>query len=261
MKKSISLLLTVCMLLTVGSVLTSCTHQCSFAETWTKDDTAHWHACTDETCTEISEKADHTWNEGVITTTASQEADGVKTYTCTVCQHTKTEPVAFTGMTEQEWSAAFSPLTFENFTYTETSTVETTGILMTTVVTQKFAGDKAWMCMEIAGQLSEQTYSGSEAEAMKETLLDSMFSILDFEDFQYDANTKTYTMVGEVYVEELGADLSTATLKFENGKLVEFKYTCQYTEPNMGMQFDAESTVTLTDYGTTVVPESNGSMF
>ena len=44
----------------------------------------------------IAKKA-HTWNDGVITTPATCAVEGVKTFTCTVCSATKTEPVAKTN--------------------------------------------------------------------------------------------------------------------------------------------------------------------
>ena len=43
------------------------------------------------------ELADHSWNEGKVTTPATCTMAGVKTYTCTVCQATKTEEIAPTG--------------------------------------------------------------------------------------------------------------------------------------------------------------------
>ena len=42
----------------------------------------------------------HSWNEGVITTSPTCENAGVKTYTCTVCNATKTEAINATGHTE-----------------------------------------------------------------------------------------------------------------------------------------------------------------
>ena len=60
---------------------------------YTYDETYHWRAC--ESCEEQLNKAEHSWDAGVITTEATFEQDGVKTYTCTVCGNTKTEVVTF----------------------------------------------------------------------------------------------------------------------------------------------------------------------
>ena len=40
---------------------------------------------------------EHTWDAGTVTTAATCTADGAKTYTCSVCQTTKTEPIAKLG--------------------------------------------------------------------------------------------------------------------------------------------------------------------
>ena len=50
---------------------------------------------------EISAKG-HRWNEGEITTAPTCETAGVKTYTCTVCNATKTEAIDATGHTPVE---------------------------------------------------------------------------------------------------------------------------------------------------------------
>ena len=42
---------------------------------------------------DFTPKKDHTWDNGVVTTEPTAEKEGVKTYTCTVCQETKTEPI------------------------------------------------------------------------------------------------------------------------------------------------------------------------
>lgn len=42
-------------------------------------------------------KKEHTWNQGVVTTAATETKDGVKTYTCTVCKMTRTEKIPATG--------------------------------------------------------------------------------------------------------------------------------------------------------------------
>lgn len=50
------------------------------------------------------ELADHSWNEGKVTTPATCTTAGVKTYTCTVCHATKTEEIAPTGHNWGEWT-------------------------------------------------------------------------------------------------------------------------------------------------------------
>ena len=47
---------------------------------------------------------DHAWDEGEVTTQPTCIAEGVKTFTCTRCDETKTEPVPATGHTA-DWSA------------------------------------------------------------------------------------------------------------------------------------------------------------
>lgn len=60
---------------------------------WEKyDEKQHKHVCTlDDTHIEYE---DHTWDAGTITTQPTDTADGVKTFTCTACGETKTEPVS-----------------------------------------------------------------------------------------------------------------------------------------------------------------------
>ena len=59
---------------------------------WTKvNDTTHKHTCS--VCSK-EETANHTWNGGSVTKPASCKETGVKTYTCTACNATKTESIA-----------------------------------------------------------------------------------------------------------------------------------------------------------------------
>ena len=52
---------------------------------WEKDDDNHWHKATCEHKEEVKDKAEHTWDEGEVTTPAQPGIEGVKTYTCTAC--------------------------------------------------------------------------------------------------------------------------------------------------------------------------------
>ena len=72
---------------------------------WSHDDLNHWHACTaHENCAEQMDKAEHDWDDGVVTKAATCAQKGEKTFTCETCGATKTEEIAqldhdFTG----EW--------------------------------------------------------------------------------------------------------------------------------------------------------------
>ena len=62
----------------------------------------HYQSCD---CGEAERKEAHTWDEGKITTPATHENVGVKTYTCTVCNATKTEDVPkLTEHSYGDWS-------------------------------------------------------------------------------------------------------------------------------------------------------------
>ena len=59
---------------------------------WTKlNSTYHQRVCQNDN--EHVEKVKHTWDSGVVTTAATTTAEGVKTFTCTVCGETKTEAI------------------------------------------------------------------------------------------------------------------------------------------------------------------------
>lgn len=79
-----------------GGSSSGSSHSHSYADAWSHDATHHWHA---STCGHevVSDKAEHTWNDGEVTTAATCGAAGVKTFTCTVCGATKTEAIAATG--------------------------------------------------------------------------------------------------------------------------------------------------------------------
>lgn len=260
MKKITSIVLLLTMLLT-ATAFSSCTlpHKCTPDEEWTFDENSHWHKCAESpymkllkaSCTEIFDKADHTWDAGTITTPATQEADGIKTFTCTGCGATKTEPVAFTGMTEEEWAAAFDEKQFENFTFNETSVLKTTGMTVETIAIYEFEKSKAKVTATLAGQTQSQSISSSQVATYRTALLESFEPMVKFEDYKYDATTKTYVLDGEFTIPSLGVKADTAALTFENGKLVKMTYTCVIVDS--GVSFDVTSTVLFTDYGTTTI--------
>lgn len=75
-------------------------HEHTFGD-WEKvDDDYHSRSCE---CGYF-EKAEHSWNEGVVTTEPTCTERGVKTYTCSTCDATKTEIVGATGHSFGNWT-------------------------------------------------------------------------------------------------------------------------------------------------------------
>ena len=66
----------------------------NYGSEWSKDGANHWHSCA---CGKKKDVAAHTFDAGKITKAATETADGVKAFTCTVCGATKTEKIPATG--------------------------------------------------------------------------------------------------------------------------------------------------------------------
>ena len=82
-------------------------HEHTFSSDWSYDDNNHWHAATCEHDTVVDALGAHTYDEGVVTVQPTEEVDGVRTYTCTVCGHTYDEVIPAIGHVHtfaEEWS-------------------------------------------------------------------------------------------------------------------------------------------------------------
>ena len=94
-KQIITILSVVFALSMLFSVLTGCNkNKHKFSEEWKFDEKTHWHECMTKKHTDTSEKISHDFNDGVVTTQPTEEAEGVKTFTCNTCGYKKTEKVA-----------------------------------------------------------------------------------------------------------------------------------------------------------------------
>ena len=159
MKKSLILILaittTFALLL---SVLTACggkKHE--FSDEWKNDETYHWHECTKKKHTDTSDKIAHVWDGGEITTQPTEETEGVKTYTCTVCGYKKTGTVAKLAHTHKfddsvwandelnHWHPATCSHTDEKSSF-ETH-VWNEGVI-TTPATEETEGEKTYTCVK-----------------------------------------------------------------------------------------------------------------
>ena len=79
---------------TVPEVIEKLEHKHKFASEWTKDETNHWHAATCEHTTEVSGKAAHSFGDWTVTKEATEEAEGSRERSCTVCGYKATEVIA-----------------------------------------------------------------------------------------------------------------------------------------------------------------------
>ena len=64
----------------------------TYGTDWESDnDDDHYHVCS--VCNDKTDVTAHSYDNGMITIPATETTEGVKTYTCSVCHHTKTETV------------------------------------------------------------------------------------------------------------------------------------------------------------------------
>lgn len=284
MKKITSILLSACMCLSVGAMLVGCDHEHAYQTDWSKDATHHWHACED--CPVVADREEHAWDEGKITTPASAESDGTKTYTCTVCQATKEENVVFTptgdntgdntpdGMTAEKWAIMISPETLTNYTVSYGGTVTQTDDNGDVTVsdqsfTVKFNEDKIHVQGTIRPEGSDtpitfsNLFTGDNYSNAKKSYEILFLSILaDYENYQYDSADDTYTIPAPVNVTldyggtSLTISLNNSKVSISNdGKLLTL--VCEYTQTEKGAYTATSAmTYTFTDYGTTVIPDT-----
>ena len=93
-RKSLFTILAIALMFVLSlSVLTACNKKHTYSSEWKFDETVHWHECMTKKHSDVADKADHTFDEGVITTPPTEAAEGVKTLTCTVCGYQKTKPI------------------------------------------------------------------------------------------------------------------------------------------------------------------------
>ena len=251
MKKILCVALVLAMCMTLGVSLTACGHEHEWGTEWISDEISHWHTCTSEGCTEVGDKAEHSWDVGEITTKPSATADGVKTFKCTVCNKAKIEPVkSKTDVTATEWENALA-LKSENFAWTMKlvadggvykmeikqvvkrngdklqSTSVTTILIPETPIEQTeniyYAkeGDKYYFYKSVGEVVEKSELNEADYLDNMEGGLDEIFKL---EDFQYadGAYTAAQITVGE------GEDVTkyiNVTIKFVDGQLVLLNYT------------------------------------
>ena len=75
-----------------------------FTTSWTHDDNEHWKQCS--RCDAKDDVSPHTWGSGKVTTAPTCTKAGERTFTCTECGATKTEPIDATGHSwKSDWTS------------------------------------------------------------------------------------------------------------------------------------------------------------
>ena len=277
MKRIISALLAVCTCLSVGAMLASCgdeAHTHTYKTEWAKDATYHWHDCEGEACIEVSDKAEHIWDEGRITTEATASVSGEKTYTCTVCQTTKGESFAFAGISEEKWKAMISPATLTNYTVKYGGRMTQTNSETVTVSDQsftvKFNADKCYAYGTVKPEGEEEfvivnnLFTGEDFPPVKETYESLFLAILsEYKNYQYNSADSVYELPEPsditIEYEDATAFVSVSNSRVsisDDGKLL--KLVCNYSQREDSLDFfvTSEMTYTFSDYNTTVISES-----
>ena len=113
-----------------GSQIDSDRHEHSFSKDWTSNATEHWHAATCGHAEEVSDKTAHTFGEWKTTVEATEEAEGSKERSCSVCGYKATEAIeklahthkfatAWASDTSGHWHAAICEHTDEKSGFAE----------------------------------------------------------------------------------------------------------------------------------------------
>ena len=108
MKKQIGIFIAI--LFAVSTLMVGCkaeVHTHTFEEEWSSDETSHWHA---STCGhEVTEgKTTHTFGDWMTTKEPTEEAEGSREKSCTVCEYTVPEVIAKLEHTHKfasEWTS------------------------------------------------------------------------------------------------------------------------------------------------------------
>ncbi len=107
MKKFLIIIAILALIVAGASFLLPDSHQHEVSVEWESDANGHWQVCLDESCAEKLNESKHNFDDGQETSPATEEAEGVMTYTCKTCGYEKTEAIAkleHVHTWETEWS-------------------------------------------------------------------------------------------------------------------------------------------------------------
>jgi len=193
-KRAFTLILAAILCISTVLTLTSCGEH-TFKTEWEKDATHHWHACEDADCTEVSDKAEHTWDNGKETAFATDTENGVMTYTCTVCKQTKTEATTFNGINITQYGMAVDAATLQNVTVAITLK---SGSQTKSSTLKLNANEYAHTGSTLDGAVNISGEGVAAAAALRNEYL--FFAKVLYKDISYDAANKIYNTAQECTV-------------------------------------------------------------
>ena len=185
-------------------------HTCDFSKEWTSNDNYHWHICTGEDCTKVSDKAEHSFGESEITKYPTSDTEGERQSICSVCDKTKIEAIEKlpSKMSETEWILLF---TYENVRIDSSADMDAFGSVETVMLVD---GDIVLCDPDTDGQYY----------ADRTVFSDIVFSN-DYDSFNHIGNN-VYT-AASVMIEEEGmevAELSDVILTITDGVISSISY-------------------------------------
>lgn len=274
-KKILSFVLALCLFVPGVAMLAACTqtnppaHVHDYDSAWQNDDDYHWHACKDGDCDGVDGRAEHAWNDGVITTQETEGTKGIKTFTCTVCGKTKDEEYS-NRMTSEEWTKA---VTFEGISNYSVSTRSPSNAAFSNLIIVD--GDKIYTeqvdmvvhrddgywskdYLEKVGSGADAKYyayrktfnnyenwtrTEIEESDYLEVLPSAVFSMFSYEDCTYNPTTCKY----EITMNMDGSTMAF-TFGFLNGRLADVQLIDNGTTMNMTMSYAQNSVTIPTSY-------------
>ena len=240
-RKSIFTFCAIALMLVLSlSVLAACNKngEHNFSEEWSNDENHHWHACADKDCTEIKDKAEHSWNGGSVSVEPTTEKEGAMVYTCTVCRREKTEKIdklvaetEYTITFDSKGGSAVQPVkasagaaitaptdpTKDGFVfagwYESTDggvTLSDTAFSFSYMPARVFTLYAKWATADIKGKTFNKVDATVEweSEAVKQALLSEM-EMTEEQYIQFVASSKITF--------EFAADKNTATVTYDQG--------------------------------------------
>jgi len=202
-------------------------HSHSYADVWSYNETSHYKVCQYEGCSAASETAAHSYDDGVVTTEATETATGVKTYTCTVCGYKKTETLAKlkhthtydTSVWKSDSLAHYHPATCGHTTAYGNYTNHTYG----SDITKNADGSVTLVCTVCGHKLttSESPYTGNQKDDNGKLKYDGELTQDTYAAFDIGGTDKTYSFIvygrsaNGIYYKVFYYGSGTITLSYE----------------------------------------------